>query len=381
MTSATMWPSVALCAIGATVLTGWATGVVELARILPGTTAMAINTAAMFLACGLAFLCARVLERRSNVITSRAFGSVLVAWPAAILSQSIVGLDYGIDWPAIHAALRDGHAKPGRMAPNACIGFMCAGTALWLGSAARAQAKWAHARLVLSWAVLVIGIAGFAGYLLDLESLYRIARFNQMAALTAIGMSLVGVGLVQSALAARPLRSRRRPWTAQRITWFAAGVLAVFALATSLTAFGLLKRSYEETASGNLLQAARQSATGTSSLIDQAALLHLAVASRPALARAVAARLDGQGDAALRLEEQSALALGIHTLVVTAPDGARLAQAGRPPVAPDAPGSSWGAQRPGRSCGATASCTAVNTTSTMPDVRSARLRSSATSRL
>ncbi|HYF42800.1 MAG TPA: response regulator [Ramlibacter sp.] len=302
-----------LCLLGAFVLLGWALGQEPMVRVLPGSTAMAINTAAMFLAAG-SLLLLREWPSPARARAGRWLASLLVAWPAAILSQHLFGLDLGIDWASVHAAVGDGHAKPGRTAPNACVGFLLAGIVLLHphGPAATRRSYWLT--LVLASVTLFIGSTAFIGYLLRLEQLYRVASYNQMAALTSIGMTLVGAGVLAVALKRRPAAPQNARLDAARVTWRAVGLLTLFAAGTALTAFGLLKQSYENRAAENLLESGRKSALGVAALLEGKVVLASAVASRPvlssSLARLAASPEDPLAVEQLRREEQSFLALG-----------------------------------------------------------------------
>jgi PAS domain S-box-containing protein len=341
-------PAVLACWLGAFVLTGWALGNAAMARVLPGSTAMAINTAASFVMAGIALL----LSQRSGAPAARArkaLGGMLVALPGAILVQHVTGADLGIDWAGIHAAVGDGHAKPGRMAPNACVGFIAAGLLLLVPGGRGGRFRWWH--LALALVPLLLGTSAFIGYVLKLETLYRIASFNQMAALTALGMAVTGAGLVSMAVQRLPASARLDD--ASRITMLAAALLSVFAVATGVTAFGMLRTSYEQAAAHNLWQTAQTSALSVSGMLQNNALLATSLASRPALSASLAtlgATPDDAGaQAQLRREEQTYLALGFASVEVADATGRRLGAAGRldarPPAAtaelPAEGGGAW----------------------------------------
>ncbi|HEX2546717.1 MAG TPA: PAS domain S-box protein, partial [Ramlibacter sp.] len=319
-----------LALLGTCVLAGWALQQEPMVRIFPGSTAMAINTAAMFLAVGLG-LAATCWPSRATGRVLTVIATGLVLWPALILLQHVSGLDLGIDWAAIHQRLGDGHAKPGRTAPNACIGFLLSGIVLFIardGIPAAARVRLARG---LALVVLAIGLSAFVGYLLQLELLYRVASYNQMAALTSLGMSCVGAGLLALAIGWRDTLPKRLPDGAQ-VTWRAAALLSTFALGAGLLAFGLLKDSYQRSAAQNLAQNAARSAAGITAVLDKTMLLDTAVASRPALA-AVLARLgrdpaDATSREQLRAEELTYRALGYTGIRFLGADNQELGAAG-----------------------------------------------------
>ena len=54
----------------------------------------------------------------------------MVLLSGLILVEQVFDVSLGIDWPALHATIKDGNSRPGRTAPNTCLGFLCAGLAL-----------------------------------------------------------------------------------------------------------------------------------------------------------------------------------------------------------------------------------------------------------
>ncbi|MBC7686267.1 MAG: hypothetical protein H7176_13715, partial [Bdellovibrionales bacterium] len=109
-----------LCALGLFVISGWIMGNHAMVRIVPGSVAMSINTALMFLVAG----CCLVARARRAIEAGAWF---IIALSGAILSEHLFDIDLPIDLAGVHDALGDGHAKPGRTAPNACAGFLLAG--------------------------------------------------------------------------------------------------------------------------------------------------------------------------------------------------------------------------------------------------------------
>lgn len=290
--SATRASAVLLCFLGLFVLTGWAIGSETMVRLIPGSVAMSINTAIMFLVGGLALASARRVGPWAGRL-HLTLASVLVVLPLLILSQHIFDIDLGIDLASVHAALRDGHAKPGRTAPNACLGFLCAGIALLATRRAPRDQVAYVAALVLGVFVFTIGASAFLGYLLALDMLYQFASYNRMAALTALGMTVLGAAVWHfTAAHCTPDTSRERN-EAKRVTTLAAILLVVFALSTGLASFGLLKHSFERTAITDITRTTRTSAISVSALLNKAIQLSQSVSSRPALRATLAALAPG----------------------------------------------------------------------------------------
>ncbi|QYF93695.1 response regulator [Massilia sp. PAMC28688] len=306
------------------VLTGWVLGNSSMVRVIPGSVAISINTAVMFLVGSIALELVR--RHQTGTPVFHLLTLALITLSSAIFAEHLFDIDLGIDLAAVHAALGDGHAKPGRTAPNACIGFLSAGLALacgwgWGGPRIRPLARW-FANLTL-----LIGVAGFAGYLLGLDAMYRIASLNRMATFTALGMTALGLGLrvLSASGKAVPLDE------AGRITRLAGMLLVVFAIATGLSSFALLRGSFEQSAAEHHAYTARTAASSMSGLLQDAVLLSSSVAHRPSLLRAMQglARNEDDQEAMQRLQSAATAfpQAGFSARIVAA-SGAQLYESG-----------------------------------------------------
>jgi PAS domain S-box-containing protein len=273
-----------LCLLGVYILLGWAIGNLDMVRIIRGSVAMSINTAFMFFVCGLCLLQNAATWRGALIMRS---GAALVATLAlAILSEHVFDIDLPIDLASVHSALGDGHGKPGRTAPNACVGFLCAGIVLFLRGR---QANTTAARrigMTLAMFTFLIGVTALLGYLLRLDAMYQVAAYNRMATATAFGISMLGMGLWS--LQVRPARSHLIQDEAERITKLAAILLFVFTLATGVMSFAVLRDSFEQSAADSHSNTANATAVSVSSLIDNVALLSNSVARHPVIAMQLA---------------------------------------------------------------------------------------------
>src|SRR5690242_13243260 len=117
-----------LCVLSLVVLTGWLIGNPMMVRLAPGSVAMSINTALMFLLCAISLLLHGGARPRSLPLFALSGSVVLLS--CTILVEHLFDIDLHIDLADIHDALGDGHARPGRTAPNACLGFLFASLAL-----------------------------------------------------------------------------------------------------------------------------------------------------------------------------------------------------------------------------------------------------------
>jgi PAS domain S-box-containing protein len=320
-----------LCLLSLFVLAGWVLGNETMVRVIPGSTAMAINTAAMLLLAG----CCLSIHGSTDARIQAAYrwlAGLLVVFPLAIFSQHLFDIDLGIDWAGVHAALGDGHAKPGRTAPNACLGFTLAGMVLLIMRRRPRRPRTQRSAIVLAASVFLIGFTAFLGYLLNLEVLYQVASLNKMAALTAAGLTLVGAGCWSLAAGHRLPNYKPGASDATRITGLSAALLTTFAIAVGITAFGLLKNSYERSAINNIWHTASTSALGISTMLDKIVLLNQSVATRPSIVSSMSG-MNGPGEnpaalAALRREAGNFKELGFSSVQIFSAAGKLIVSSG-----------------------------------------------------
>ena len=113
--------ALAIALLGAYVVSGWVLGNEVMVRIVPNSVAMGLNTALLFIAAALCLWPASWPRVFSRLPTLCAW--LLILLPCAILFEHWRDINLGIDWTALHAIVKDGNPRPGRTAPNTCIGF------------------------------------------------------------------------------------------------------------------------------------------------------------------------------------------------------------------------------------------------------------------
>lgn len=190
---------VAVAALGAMVLFGWALDVPVLKSVLPHWVAMKANAALGFLLVGLSLL----LQRREGVGGRVRRIGQLCALLAILLGLATLA-QYGFDWDlGIDNAVfvESGEAVqtsfPGRMAPGTAFAFLFLGLALLLldmGTHCPAHA--------LAIPPLVLSLLALLGYLYGAQPLFHPVEGTAMALHTAAGIAMAGTGI----LCARPER-------------------------------------------------------------------------------------------------------------------------------------------------------------------------------
>ena len=266
--------------LGIYVVSGWVLGNEMMVRVVPNSVAMGLNASLLFITAALCLWPASWPRAFSRVPTICAW--LLILLPCVILFEHWRDINLGIDWTALHATVKDGNPRPGRVAPNACLGFLFTGIALLILSREQTSSALQRIAAFLVYATLLIGVSALIGYALQLEAMYRIAAYNRMAAPAAAGMSLVGFGLWL----------RLRQWTSgqaalespdKRIIRSAALVLTATVLITGLMAFGVLKHGFEESTAEALVHATKNNAASFAATLDQRMVLATMIATRPAL--------------------------------------------------------------------------------------------------
>jgi len=193
--------SIAVIAIGCTVILGWIFDVPLLKSILPGLVTMKANTAVCFILGGFSLF---LLQRRAELtarnhqkiadclIFSCSFLIILIS--LLTLAQYSFNLDLGID----QLLFKESYALtsrgiPGRMAPNTAAAFLLLGTALLLLSERRPK----YLRVqILSCCAFLIAFMGLIGYIYGKALFYRIGDYTGMALHTSAAFMLLSFGIL-----------------------------------------------------------------------------------------------------------------------------------------------------------------------------------------
>ena len=271
-----------LLMLGTFVLLGWSLRLPEMVRIVPGSVAMGFNAALCFLAAGI-YLVLRSFPSKRNERLGFFLACFLIILPSAILFEHLYDIDLGIDRISLHQTVNDGNPRPGRVAPNASLAFVLTGLVFLL-------MKWnprykfiVGLTRVMSYGVIILGVSGLLGYLLQLEWLYQWYRFNRMALPTAMGISLLGIALLAASRADLSSRWSQFRGADQRILILSTTVLLIFAFALGLTGFIFVKQAVQEVLNENLMQTVRNSRALFETILRQNVLMTHAVANRPGI--------------------------------------------------------------------------------------------------
>lgn len=114
----------ALIFLGVMVMVGWFTYTPPLVGFMGAFPSMVLNTAALFMVCGLVL----VLSQNSRLLQLPCVGLAVFVGSLALatLAEHVFGWDLGIDHAQFHAWLQDGFPHPGRMAVSTAVCFVLA---------------------------------------------------------------------------------------------------------------------------------------------------------------------------------------------------------------------------------------------------------------
>lgn len=182
--------------VGATVLTGWATGTEALKSILPIFVSMKANTALGFLLGGIALFLSGFTETKMPVRMFARFSAFVMSLIGFFTCcEYLFGWDLGIDQLLfIEQAGAIGTVSPGRMALTTAISFFFSGLTLLTLDCKRIYLS----TQFLSAGVSLIGLVNVMGYFYGVREFIGIARFTQMAIHTAVSFFLFGLGILFS---------------------------------------------------------------------------------------------------------------------------------------------------------------------------------------
>jgi two-component system NtrC family sensor kinase len=194
--------SIAVIAIGCTVILGWIFDLQLLKSILPGLVTMKANAAVCFILGGFSLF---ILQRRRAELTARKHqkianclifsGSFLIILISLLtLVQYSFNLDLGIDQLLFKdSSTLTSPAAPGRMAPNTAAAFLLLGTALLLLSERRPK----YLRVqILSCCAFLIAFLGLIGYIYGKALFYRIGDYTGMALHASAAFMLLSFGIL-----------------------------------------------------------------------------------------------------------------------------------------------------------------------------------------
>lgn len=307
---------------GATVVLRWIFQIEAIARLIPDSERMGLNSPLMFLSAGI--VCTFLPARRAPLqALLKLCILLLLVVPGLTMVQHLLGVSLGIDFVRVPTAPTASIPYPGRMAPNTTLAFLCAGVTLLLLSRPQRGRRGDRLITVAIGITMLTGFAALAGYFMRLDMLYHLATFNKMLVPTAAGMSMLGCCLWL--LHQRLLHPQGATASAyqRRIIWRAGSVLTVVALAAGVAGFAVVRNVLEKALTDNMLFAATTNATSMANLLEDRLFFHQTIVTRPIVQRHFAQLAGAPQDRAARDFLQSTA----NNLLTAGPTGVRLLDA------------------------------------------------------
>lgn len=333
--NAPAWSGGLIAAFGALVVAQWW---LRIPAILanPYFGQLRVHAGLMLLAGGLALVArsAQHARHRPGSRLADACAALMVLYPALVQSQTIFGLQLGLDFLRVPVAPTPDMPHPGRMAPNAALAFMSAGAALWLLRRRGAAAGWP---VKLSLSVLTaVGFSALVGYLLGLEQLYRVFSYNVMLLPVAVGVCLLAVCLWRLQASLVPADPRDPVGLERRMALRSLVTLAMVALASGGAAFAVMRANFVDSLTADARTKARTSAIALENTLQTSLWFPRSIATQAPLVHALTAWQDGAQDDAARAVPprlaQGLLGAGLDGVRLLAADGTLLAQSGELPA-------------------------------------------------
>lgn len=181
--------------LGLVVLLGWHSRKIALIQVFPQFVPMQYNTAFCYILAGLAL----ILVRKNAVRPAMLFSIATILVGALTGIQYLIGTNFGIDQFFMDYYITVENTYPGRMAPNTALSFTLTGAGL-LAAALMNNSGMRHwVTGVIGSIVLGLGMVAVAGYATGLSPAYGWGLMTRMAMPTAVGFSMLGVGLLSIA--------------------------------------------------------------------------------------------------------------------------------------------------------------------------------------
>ena len=191
------WPGItgALCGalailLGLTVLAGWTIHSPFLVQVTPDLAPMQRNTAVGFVLSGLALLGIVKSRPRFTMIGSAVSASLAVVTLLEYLFQANFGIDelLGVSYITTHTS------SPGRMSPTTGLCFLVLSTGFLLAHTKLRRNKSAVLGIT-GLIVTAVGATCFIGVISGTSDAFAWGNLTRMAGHTAVGFSLLGIGV------------------------------------------------------------------------------------------------------------------------------------------------------------------------------------------
>ena len=185
--------------MGSVALSGWGYGIPVMRGEVRGKMPMVPLAAAMFIVTGLALAVAQVRDSRWALGVSRTLATVVGVVALLTLYEYSLGIQLEIDTRFFREELaRSGARSSGRVAINTALAFaLLAQGILFLSSDRRSSGLKSQFFATLT---LIVSIFALVGYAFGVRDFYSFQLLSGMSLYSAIGLTMLGAGLLFSQL-------------------------------------------------------------------------------------------------------------------------------------------------------------------------------------
>lgn len=212
--------------LGVLVLYGWHTHNIVLVKISDDFVPMAYNTGVCFMLCGAGLLFAA--SPRLKMLGSIC-GAIVAICGAMTVLQYSSGVDFGFDHILMKSAFGGESGYQFKMALNTALCFLVVGVMI-LYAAIGPRAKYRDLTIAIGGSIIAgLGTDAFFGYVTGVKIIYGNGSSIPMAVHTAVGSTVLGLGLI--AMAWRDTRrGTLEPPSWLPVVFFSAGIVSTLGL-------------------------------------------------------------------------------------------------------------------------------------------------------
>jgi len=294
--SARRLAALAMLGLGALLAARWLFDLRWITQVLPSTAQMGLVAPLLMVSAG---VCAWWLPQPREGSFLAELGvtlgiAMLVLFPTLMLIEHLGGIALGVDFARPDTAPSQDTPHPGRLSPNACVGFLLAGIGFAIGRhSSRHRSRWL---LPLSLGVAAIGLAGLVGHFLNLEPLFRLAQANRLVPPTALALVMAGLALWLIREELTRSQSRSIEMIEHRIARRTVAVVTLVALGGGITGFAVIRNSFERFMMDSMRLSATTNAAALANALEAALWYPKTAATRLSVRNALRRLRDTPGD-------------------------------------------------------------------------------------
>ena len=243
--------------LGGLAIAGYALHMAPYVRLWPDAPAMPLAAAAGLVLGGAGLIIATLAESTRLRQMVVGLGTLVACIGVAGGVEHVFGIDLGIDFPALHAAIGVTGAQAGHPAPATCVAFVFLGGCLaTLGLAGARRA--ALPVTTLATACAAFGATSLAGYVMHVEFLVSWPSRTPPSPQTALGIALLGFGVCCAVLRRAAIPQQQSVHSeARSIRLTAVWVLTLIAIAAGISTFALAQYEFESVVRADLARTLR----------------------------------------------------------------------------------------------------------------------------